>query len=43
MTLGVSSDSVEMKCERPFLVFLSKYSLKMKKDIILIAGKIEDP
>ena len=35
MTLGISSDSIEMKCERPFLIFLSKYSSKMKKDIIL--------
>ena len=43
MTLGISSDSIEMKCERPFLIFLSKYSLKMKKDIILFAAKIENP
>ena len=43
MTLGVDDEPIEMKCDRPYLVFLSKYSLKMKKDIILFAAKIENP
>ena len=43
MILGLESEPIEMKCDRPYLVFLSKYSLKIKKDIILFAAKIENP
>lgn len=43
MTLGLDAEPIEMKCNRPYLVFLSKYSLKIKKDIILFAAKIENP
>ena len=43
MKLGLDSEPIEMKCDRPYLVFLSKYSLKIKKDIILFSAKIENP
>ena len=42
MTLGLSSESIEMKCDRPYLAFLCKYCLKIKKDIILFSAKIEN-
>ena len=43
MALGLDAEPIEMKCNRPYIVFLSKYSLKIKKDIILFAAKIENP
>ena len=43
--LGLESDSkpVEMKCDRPYLIFLSIYCPKIKNHIILFSCKIENP
>ena len=43
MTLGLEAEPIEMRCDRPYLVFLSKYILKIKKDVVLFSAKIENP
>ena len=40
MCLGIP---VQMKCNRPYFIFISKFCPSLKKDIILYCIKIENP
>ena len=42
MFLGIKLPTV-MKCDRPYLIFLTKYCPAIKKHLILFSAKIENP
>ena len=45
LTLGIGNQKIPfiMKCNRPYLVFLTKYCPKINKTLLLFCAKIENP